>query len=323
MARKVRSAHVAAARDTPAARGKATTRAAAAAEDRPARRGRRSARGSQPVWSGNLRFALVVVPVRIYAAIQAGAQISFHQVHQPSGKRVRYQKVVPGIGPVDTDEIVKGFDLGEGQYVLFEPEEIDNLKVEAKRTLDLVQFVSHDDVDPIWFERPFYVTPDGEIAEQAFGVLRDALRDTKKMGLGQFVMRGREYVAALKPCGNGMLLETLHSADEVREASSFFDDFETGDPDPELLDLARELIGRKTGPFDPERFHDHYTEALRELIDAKVKHRKPVSIEEGEPSGAGKVIDLVEALKRSVASGKRSEPERPAPERASPRRRSA
>ena len=323
MARKARSAHVAAARDTPAARGKATTRAAAAAEDRPARRGRRSARGSQPVWSGNLRFALVVVPVRIYAAIQAGAQISFHQVHQPSGKRVRYQKVVPGIGPVDTDEIVKGFDLGEGQYVLFEPEEIDNLKVEAKRTLDLVQFVSHDDVDPIWFERPFYVTPDGEIAEQAFGVLRDALRDTKKMGLGQFVMRGREYVAALKPCGNGMLLETLHSADEVREASSFFDDFETGDPDPELLDLARELIGRKTGPFDPERFHDHYTEALRELIDAKVKHRKPVSIEEGEPSGAGKVIDLVEALKRSVASGKRSEPERPAPERASPRRRSA
>lgn len=257
--------------------------------------------GTQSLWSGNLRLALVMVPVRIYPAVRSGARIEFHQVHEPSGKRIHYQKVVPGIGPVDTDEIVKGFDLGDGQYVLLRPEEIDDLKLEAKRTLDLVQFVPQGEIDPIWFERPCYVVPDGELAEEAYGVLRDALRATKTLALGQFVMRGREYVAAIKPCGRGLLLETLRFADEVREAAPFFADADGGRPDPELLNLARELIARKTAPFDPERFHDHYTEALRELIDAKAKHRKPVSIDEAEPSGGARIIDLVDALKRSVA----------------------
>jgi DNA end-binding protein Ku len=255
---------------------------------------------SQPLWTGNLRLALVTVPVRLFPAISAGGRISFHQVHQPSGKRIRYQKIVPGIGPVDTDEIVKGFDLGDGQYVLLNDDEIESLKIEAKRTLDLVQFVAQGEIDPIWFERPCYVVPDGELAEEAYGVLRDALRATKKLGLGQFVMRGREYVAAIKPCGKGLLLETLRFADEVRNAAPFFADAADVKPDAELLDLAQELIARKTAPFDPERFHDHYTEALRELIEAKIKHRKPVAIDDEAPTGGAKVIDLVEALKRSV-----------------------
>lgn len=276
-----------------------------AAKKPPVRRrgsvGRRTA-DAQPLWTGNLRLALVTVPIRLYPAIRAGAQISFHQVHQPSGKRVRYQKVVPGIGPVDTDEIVKGFDLGQGQYVLLRPDEIDDLKIEAKRTLDLVQFVTQGEIDPIWFERPCYVVPDGELAEEAYCVLRDALRATQKLGLGQFVMRGREYVAAIKPCGKGLLLETLRFADEVRNAAPFFADAEDVKPDPELLELAEQLIVRKTAPFQPDRFHDHYTEALRELIDAKIKHRKPVVVDEEVPTGGDKVIDLVEALKRSVGT---------------------
>ena len=251
-----------------------------------------------------MRLALVTVPVQLFPAIRSGAHISFHQVHRPTGKRIRYQKIVPGVGPVDTDDIVKGYDLGEGQYVLFEPEEIDDLKLEAKRTIDLVQFVSQGEIDPIWFEQPCYVVPDGELADEAYGVLRDALRATKKMGLGQFIMRGREYIAAIKPCGNGLLLETLRFADEVREAAPFFADADGVAADPELLDLARELIARKTAPFDPARFHDHYTEALRELIDAKAKHRKPVSIEDEAPTGGARIIDLVEALRRSVRTGK-------------------
>ena len=279
------------------------TKRTVAAKTMASRRGSRGERDARPLWTGNLRLALVTVPVKLYPAIRSGAHISFHQVHRPSGKRIRYQKIVPGIGPVDTDEIVKGFDLGEGQYVLIEPEEIEDLKIEAKRTIDMVQFVSQGEIDPIWFEQPCYVVPDGELADEAYGVLRDALRATKKLGLGQFVMRGREYVAAIKPCGNGLLLETLRFADEVREAAPFFADAASVEPDPELLDLARELIARKTSPFDPQRFHDHYTEALRELIDAKVKHRKPVSIDDAEPTGGAKIIDLVEALRRSV--GKR------------------
>ncbi len=282
----------------------------AAAATRTARRAHGAQRGARPTWSGSLRLALVTVPVQLFPAVRSGAHISFHQVHRPSGKRIRYQKIVPGIGPVDTDDIVKGYDLGQGQYVLFEPEEIDDLKLEAKRTIDLVQFVSQGEIDPIWFEQPCYVVPDGELADEAYGVLRDALRATRKVGLGQFIMRGREYIAAIKPCGNGLLLETLRFADEVREAAPFFADADKAEADPELLDLARELISRKTAPFDPQRFHDHYTEALRELIDAKAKHRKPVSIDEEAPTGGAKVIDLVAALRRSVGAAKagRDEP---------------
>jgi DNA end-binding protein Ku len=263
---------------------------------------RSSALGTRPIWQGNLRLALVQVPVKLYSATATGARISLHQVHEPSGKRIRYTKTVPGVGPVDADEIVKGFDLGKGRYVLLEPEEIDELKLEAKKTLDLVQFVEEGEIAPIWFDRPYYVVADGELAEEAYGVLRDALRGAKRVGLGQFVMRGREYVAAIKPCGRGLLLETLRFEDEVREAAPFFAEVEDIEPDQEMQDLARQLIERKTAAFDPGRFKDSYTAALRDLIDAKAKN-KPVEIEEDEEPSGAEIIDLVEALKKSVRGG--------------------
>lgn len=268
-----------------------------------------SAPGTRPVWSGNLRLALVSVPVKIFPATRTGARIQFHQVHEPSGQRVRYQKVVPGVGPVDTDEIVKGFEVGKGRYVLFDPEELDDLKLEARKTLDLVQFVGQGEIDPIWFDRPYYVAPDGDLAEEAYDVLRQALRRTGRVGLGQFIMRGREYVAALKPCGRGLLLETLRFADEVRNAAPFFADMGEDEADAELLDLAAELIERKTAPFDPKRFEDHYTAAVRELIEARSRKSRPVAIDEDDkPARGGKVIDLVEALKQSVKSAPRKTP---------------
>jgi DNA end-binding protein Ku len=272
----------------------------------PATAARDSALGARPVWSGNLRLALVSVPVKLYPATRSGARISFHQVHEPTGKRIRYSKVVPGIGPVDTDEIVSGFAIGDDKYVLLEKAEIDALKIEARKTLDLVQFVQQGEIDPIWFDRPYYVVADGELAEEAYGVLRDALRATQRVGLGQFVMRGREYVAGLKACGGGLLLETLRFADEVRKAAPFFAELGDVEPDDELLGLARELIERKSAAFDPHAFHDHYTEALRELIDSKAKRGKPVQVPEGEPERGGKVVDLVEALKKSVGEAKRA-----------------
>lgn len=259
--------------------------------------------GSRPSWSGNLRLALVTVPVKLFPATRTGARISFHQVHGPSGKRIRYQKMVPGIGPVDSDEIVKGFELDKGRYVLLTSEEVDEVKLEAKKTLDLVQFVEAAEIGSLWFERPYYVVTDGELAEEAYSVLRDALRATKRVGLGQFIMRGREYIAALKPCGNGMVLETLRFADELRKAAPYFAGIDEAKPDPELLALARELIDRKTSPFDPERFKDRYTVALEELIEAKAKNAKArVEVDEEELPAGGRIIDLVEALKRSVGS---------------------
>src|ERR687890_924799 len=221
---------------------------------------------ARPMWRGQIRLALVSIPVEIYSATKSGASIQFHQVHEPSGKRIKYEKVVPGIGPVDRDEIMKGYEVSKGHYVLLDPEEIEKVKLESKKTLDLVQFVDMGDIDAMYFEKPYYVVPADDLAEDAFVVLRDALRAAKKVGVGQLAMRGQEYVVALKPCGRGMLLETLRYADEVNKAQSYFREIEDREPDADLLDMASMLIERKTGKFDPAEFHNRYVDALKDLI---------------------------------------------------------
>lgn len=249
-------------------------------------------------WSGNIRLSLVSIPIQVFPATKAGAKIAFHQIHKPSGERIRYQKVVPGIGPVDTDEIVKGYELEKGKYVLLEDDEIDKLKLEAKRTLELVQFVGDDEIDPVYFEQPFFVLPDDDEDAEGFIVLRDALRETKKIGLGQIVIRGRGSIVALKPSGKGMMLETLRYADEVKQADQAFADVPSGKPAADMIELAEELIEKKSKKFDIAAFKDAYNDALRELIDAKAEHRQIRQIEEA-PRDA-KVINLMDALRKSV-----------------------
>ena len=201
-------------------------------------------------WKGQIRLALVSIPVEIYSATKSGAQIAFNQIYEPTGQRIKYEKVVPGVGPVDRDEIVKGYEVSKGHYVLLDPEEIESVKLESRKTLDLVQFVDDDGIDPMYFEKPYYVVPADDLAEEAYVVLRDALRDAKKIGVGQLAMRGQEYVVAIKPCGRGMLMETLRYADEVNKSSGFFRDIGDHKPDPDLLDMAATLIDRKVGEFD-------------------------------------------------------------------------
>ncbi|MEX0760264.1 MAG: Ku protein, partial [Tistlia sp.] len=185
-------------------------------------------------------------------------------------------------------------------------EEIDDIKIEARKTLDLVQFVDNCEIDPIYFDRPYYVAPDDDLAEDAFRVLRDALRQTKKVGLGQLVMRGREYIGALKPCSRGLILETLHFADELRKSDPYFAEISDVKPDKELLALAQELIERKSKPFKAEVFQDSYSEALRELVQKKAKGRKAtVAVDEGE-APTGEVVDLMAALKQSLGKGGKS-----------------
>jgi len=264
----------------------------------------KSAPPGRSVWTGQLRLALVTIPVQLVSAVKTGARLAFHQIDAESHKRIRYEKTAPGIGRVEPGNIVKGFEISKGNYVLVTEDDLDSVKLEARRTIDLVQFVGHDEVDPLYFEKPYYVLPDGKLALEAYGVLRDALRASGKMGLGQFVMRGREYVAALKPCGQGLLLETLRFSDEVRAAAPFFADLGDEASEPELLKMAQDLIKKRTKPFRPGQFHDHYTEALRTLIDAKAKHQVPVDETPDEADGGrGNVVDLVAALRRSVAQG--------------------
>lgn len=254
-------------------------------------------------WSGQIRLALVSIPVEIFSATKSGAQIRFNQVHKPSGKRIAYEKVVPGIGPIDRDEIIKGYEVEKGTYVLLEEREIEAVKIESRRTLELVQFVSADEIDPLYFEKPYYVVPKDQLAEEAFVVLREALRKAKKVALGQLSVRGSEKLVALKPCGKGLLLETLRYADEVRQGRSFFTDIDDIKPEPELLDLATTLIDKRTAPFDASEFENRYVAALRALIDKKAKSKtgKAIIEETDEPGRSGSnVVDLMAALKKSV-----------------------
>jgi DNA end-binding protein Ku len=251
-------------------------------------------------WKGFLKLSLVSIAVELYAAATSEEHPALHQIHKPSGKRVRYEKVVPGIGPVDAADIAKGYEIEEDSYVLLEPEELDEIKLETKRTIELVQFVDPGDIDPRYFDRPYYILPEGDVSTEGYLVVRAALESARKVGLGQLALRGREYVIAVKPCGRGLLLETLRYADEVRSADAFFRDLPEEKLDKEMVALAGELIKRKSKPFDPGVFKDRYAAALRELVERKRKGKLVVAEGERERVPTGKVIDLMEALKKSV-----------------------
>ena len=281
---------------------------------------------ARPIWRGQIRLALVSIPVELFPATRSGASIQFHQVHEPSGKRIKYEKVVPGIGPVDRDEIVKGYEVSKGHYVLLDPEEIDSVKLESRKTLDLVQFVDDGEIDAMYFEKPYYVVPADDLAEEAYVVLRDALKAAGKVGVGQLAMRGQEYVVALKPCGRGILLETLRYADEVHKSSGFFRDIGDHKPDADLLDMASMLIERKAGEFDPKEFHNRYVDALHRLIEEKQKKKGEKIIEDPDadapPPKGSNVIDLMAALKKSLGDEKKGKAEAK-PKKAAARKTSA
>lgn len=252
-------------------------------------------------WSGQIRLALVSIPVEIYAAARSASGISFNQIHEPSGKRVKYEKTVPGIGPVDPGDIVKGYEYEKGEYVLVSDADIESVKLESKKTLELTQFVGAHEIDPIYFDKPYFVVPQDDLAEEAFRVVRDALKQTQKVGLGQLALRGREYICALKPCGRGMTLETLRYADEVNKAGQFFRQIGEEPSPPELLDLATTLIEKKTAPFDASTYEDRYVEALHQLIESKLGNKKPTPANDSEPAQKpSNVVDLMAALKQSI-----------------------
>ncbi len=279
-------------------------------------------------WKGQIRLALVSIPVEIFTATKSGASIAFNQIHEPTGKRIKYEKVVPGVGAVDADDIVKGYQYEKGSYVLLDEDELDAVKLESKKTLELTQFVDHDEIDVLYYEKPYYVVPADDLAEEAFIVLREALRRTKKVALGQLALRGREYVVSLKPCGRGIVLETLRYADEVHKAQNYFREIGQDKPDEELLELAETLIGKKTAPFDPAKFHDRYIDAVHDLIERKRKGKTLHTEEEEAPARGSNVIDLMAALKRSIerpAAGgsKKKTPSKKASAKSAPARKRA
>lgn len=254
-------------------------------------------------WKGYLRLSLVTIGIELFTAVNSAKDTALHQIHRPSGKRIRYEKVAPGIGAVKPKDIVKGVEIDKDEYVVLDPEELDEIKLESRRTIDLVQFVDHDEIDPRYYERPYYVAPSGdEVAAEGFAVIREALKDAKKIGLGQMATRGRDQICAVRACGDGLLLETLRYASEVKDSDAVFDDIPDVRPDREMLSLPAELIKKKTHKFDPAKFKSHYATALRALINEKRKTGEVshATDEDLGVKGQSNVIDLMAALRASV-----------------------
>lgn len=260
---------------------------------------------SRAIWKGQLRLSLVSISVEIHSAVKPGARLQFRQIHGPSGKPIRYDKSVEGVGPVKSDDILKGYEFADDQYLLLKPEEINSIKLETKKTFEMIQFVDACEISPLYYDKPYYIVPTDDLAEDAYRVVRDALRKTNRVGLGQMTMRGQEYLCAVRVCGDGLLMETLRYEDEIRAAEPLFRDIEDADVDEDLLNVATQLIDRKTAPFKAEAFKDHYDIALRELIEAKRKNQKTPRTTVGDKASRPKgenVVDLMDALRQSLKS---------------------
>jgi DNA end-binding protein Ku len=254
-------------------------------------------------WRGFLRLQLVSINVDIYGATENSAEIHFNQIHKPSGKRIKYEKVVPGIGPIESSDIVKGYQVEPDVYVTMEPEEIEAIKLESKKTIDMVQFVDAEQIDPRYYERPYYIVPKDEVAAEGYLVIREALAKAGKVGLGQLTMQGREHLGVIAPIEKkGLLLNIIRYENELRTADKYFADLESVKFDPELVNLASELVERNSAPFNPKRFKDTYAEELRKLVEKKAKGQK-IEIPKTDKPKPGNVVNLMDALKRSLKAG--------------------
>ena len=253
-------------------------------------------------WKGQLRLSLVSIDVALHAATASKGRVSLRQIHEPTGKRIRYRKFPEGEDePAEEEDIVKGYEARSGEYVKLEPEELEEIRLETRDTIRIDRFVKRGDVDPRYYERPYYLLPRGKSAAEGFVVIREALRKKKAVAIGQTVFAGREQLVSIRPCGDGMLLEKLRYAQEVRASDSVFDDIPDIDPEEDMMEMAEDLIEKKMGEFDPDDFEDSYETALRDLIEQKAEEEEIVSPvgEEGEEK-TGEVVDLMEALKKSL-----------------------
>lgn len=262
-------------------------------------------------WKGYLRLSLVTFPVQLYPAIDTSRDIHLHQIHKPTGERVRYEKVVPGKGPVENDSIVMGYEVDEGQHVLLEDEELKVVAPSASGTIELEQFIDARELDDLYVDTPYFLLPADKIGSDAYAVLRAALEETGRIGIGEVVLHRRERVVAVRPCGRGLVLQTLRYAEDLRAADQYFGTLDTAPPDPRMVELTKALIEQKSAPFEPGRFKDDYEAALRALVQSKLAGRKPRR--KVPPRPPAEIIDLVQALRRSLDDLQKSADEAPSP----------
>jgi DNA end-binding protein Ku len=266
---------------------------------------------TRPTWQGYLRLSLVSCPVALYTATSRTSEVHFNMLHESTHNRIRMVPTDPETGPVDRSEIVKGYEIEKGRYVVVTDDELRNVRLETTRTLDIERFVDEGDIDRLYWNDPYFLTPDGEMAVEAYTVIREAMKSAGQVALGRLVMHQRERLMALEPRGRGILAYSLRTRGEVKDAADLFDAIPDAKPNPQMVDIATQIIRQQEGPFDPARFNDRYEDALRALIKEKEKGATVTAPE--EPKQA-EVIDLMDALRRSLGqSGAKSGGERRKP----------
>jgi DNA end-binding protein Ku len=259
----------------------------------------------RPFWSGQVQISLVSFGVHLFPATEAASEIHFHQLNRKTGERIRHQNVTGDDGPLDKDDIVKGYEYSKGEYVMVEQEDIENLRIPSRQTLQVAQFVDRDQLAPEFFERPYFVAPENPSQSEAFAVVRKAMQTSRKVALGKIAFGGREHLLAVAAPEDdkqlGMMAYTLRYAEELRDPAEYFGDIKRVTIDKDQLNLAQELIKRKSSAFDPDQYKDEYEAALRAMIDAKVKHAPvPKSPKSPPAKKTAKVINLMDALRKSV-----------------------
>jgi DNA end-binding protein Ku len=260
-------------------------------------------------WKGYLRLSLVTCPIALYPATSEREKVSFHQLNKETGNRIRYRKVDAGTGEeVPSEDIIKGYEVGKGEYVEITDEELESVALDSTKTIEIDEFVPRAEIDDLYNIRPYYMAPDGNVGEDAFVVIRNIIEQMKMVAIGRVVLTSREHVIAIMPRGKGLMGTLLRFPYEVRNSAEYFDDIPDVKLTKDMMDLARHIVETKSGHFKPEAFEDHYEHALKQLIEKKAKGEK---IEGPKHEPSGKVINLMDALRRSVQAEKTSA--RPAP----------
>jgi DNA end-binding protein Ku len=271
---------------------------------------------ARPYWSGQIQISLVSFGVKLFVATESKSEIRFHQISRKTGERVKHQKVLssavednPGeaADPVDKDEIVKGYEYRKGEYVMIEPKELAELRVPSKHSIEVSQFVGLDELTPEYMEKPYFIVPEDDVQAEAYAVVRAALKKTKKAAIGKIAFGGREHVFAVTAADDdklgGMMGYTMRYQEELRDPAEYFHEIKKVAVNADSLELAMELIKRKASKFEPEKFKDQYEAAVRELVEAKIKHLPVPKDDEVTAPRRGQVINLMDALKKSVGDG--------------------
>ena len=253
----------------------------------------------RPTWQGHLKLSLVTCPVALYTATNSAGDVHFNLINPKTNNRIKMITTDPDTGPIERSELVKGYEVSKGEYILLTNDEINSVKLESTKTIEIERFVPGDEIDRLYWDNPYYLAPDGKLAQEAFGVIRTAMEKSGQIALGRVVIGTRERILALEPRDKGILAYTIRTDAEVRRPDEIFGSISDKAADPAMIAIAEKIIEQQEGPFDPSQFVDRYEEALKALIEDKKKGHKPAKVAEPDDTN---VVDLMSALRASLGA---------------------